>query len=257
MNSILPIIKTLLRIPNIRRFVFLGWLALCLPLGIGIGQETKSTVSTMPPEPDERSLVPIWDQSRQFSVYVRNAKEIRTSGVILQQRDFSCGAAALATVLNKFWDDKAATETNLLIAIATTLSRAELEERIKNGLTLTDLKRVCDRFGYTTVLGKLTVDKLAESKVPLIVGITVNDYDHFVVVRGADKQYVYLADPAVGRMRVPIEEFAQQWQKNAVLVVVKPKTQPPKNSPLTLTEEEKSVGQTNRYFLRNNLTGRP
>jgi predicted double-glycine peptidase len=221
--------------------------------GFAFGQETNSQLSN---EPDERSLVPIWDQTRQFSVFVRNAKEIRTAGTILQQRDFSCGAAALATVLNKFWGDKA-DETSLLIAIATTLTRAELEERIKNGLTLTDLKRVCDRFGYTTILGKLTIDKLAESKVPLIVGITVNDYDHFVVVRGADKQFVYLADPATGRMRVPIEEFAEQWQKNAVLVVVKPKTLPPKNSPLALTEEEKAVGESNRYFIRNNLTGRP
>ncbi|MFM8574273.1 MAG: C39 family peptidase [Pirellula sp.] len=221
--------------------------------GFAFGQETNSQLSN---EPDERSLVPIWDQTRQFSVFVRNAKEIRTAGTILQQRDFSCGAAALATVLNKFWGDKA-DETSLLIAIATTLTRAELEERIKNGLTLTDLKRVCDRFGYTTILGKLTIDKLAESKVPLIVGITVNDYDHFVVVRGADKQFVYLADPATGRMRVPIEEFAEQWQKNAVLVVVKPKTLPPKNSPLALTEEEKTVGESNRYFIRNNLTGRP
>jgi predicted double-glycine peptidase len=107
------------------------------------------------------------------------------------------------------------------------------------------------------VLGKLTVDKLADIKVPLIVGITVNDYDHFVVVRGADDKFVYLADPAVGRMRVPIEEFAQQWQKNAVLVVVKPKTQPPKNPPMALTDEEKSVGISNQYYLRNNLTGRP
>lgn len=230
-----------------------GWLVLCSPCSLCYGQNAQSLPNN---EPDERSLVPIWDQTRQFSVYVRNAKEIRTAGVILQQRDFSCGAAALATVLNKFWGEKT-DETALLIAIATTLSKAELEERIKNGLTLTDLKRVCDRFGYTTVLGKLTVDKLADIKVPLIVGITVNDYDHFVVVRGADAKFVYLADPAVGRMRVPIEEFAQQWQKNAVLVVVKPKTQPPKNPPMALTDEEKSVGISNQYYLRNNLTGRP
>jgi len=233
-------------------------LAVCffamLPSSLGLAQQNAAASNN---EPDERSRVPIWDQTRQFSVFVRNAKEIRTAGVVLQQRDFSCGAAALATVLNKFWGDKNADETTLLIAIATTLTRAELEERIKNGLTLTDLKRVCDRFGYTTVLGKLTVEKLAESKVPLIVGITVNDYDHFVVVRGADEQFVYLADPAVGRMRVPIDEFAQQWQKNAVLVVVKPKTQPPKDSPLALTEDEKAVGITNRYYIRNNLTGRP
>ena len=233
--------------------LIIGCVVSCVQISRCSGQDAPNSLSQ---ESDERSLVPIWDQTRQFSVFVRNAKEIRTAGVVLQQRDFSCGAAALATVLNKFWGDKT-DETTLLVAIATTLSKAELEERIKNGLTLTDLKRVCDRFGYTTILGTLTVEKLAESKVPLIVGITVNDYDHFVVVRGADSNYVYLADPAVGRMRVPIEEFAQQWQKNAVLVVVKPKTQPPKNPPMALTDEEKSIGVSNQYYIRNNLTGRP
>ncbi len=241
------------QLPSIAKILGLGFLILCSPWSMGLGQDTTALPNT---DPDERSLVPVWDQTRQFSVFVRNAKEIRTAGVILQQRDFSCGAAALATVLNKFWGENT-NETALLVAIATTLSRAELEERIKNGLTLTDLKRVCDRFGYTTVLGKLTVDKLADIKVPLIVGITVNDYDHFVVVRGADSKFVYLADPAVGRMRVPLEEFAQQWQKNAVLVVVKPKSQIPKNPPVAVTDEEKSVGITNQYYLRNNLTGRP
>ena len=241
------------QLPSIAKILGLGFLILCSPWSMGLGQDTTALPNT---DPDERSLVPVWDQTRQFSVFVRNAKEIRTAGVILQQRDFSCGAAALATVLNKFWGENT-NETALLVAIATTLSKAELEERIKNGLTLTDLKRVCDRFGYTTVLGKLTVDKLADIKVPLIVGITVNDYDHFVVVRGADSKFVYLADPAVGRMRVPLEEFAQQWQKNAVLVVVKPKSQIPKNPPVAVTDEEKSVGITNQYYLRNNLTGRP
>jgi predicted double-glycine peptidase len=241
------------QLPSIAKILGLGFLILCSPWSMGLGQDATALPNT---DPDERSLVPVWDQTRQFSVFVRNAKEIRTAGVVLQQRDFSCGAAALATVLNKFWGENT-NETALLVAIATTLSRAELEERIKNGLTLTDLKRVCDRFGYTTVLGKLTVDKLADIKVPLIVGITVNDYDHFVVVRGADSKFVYLADPAVGKMRVPLEEFAQQWQKNAVLVVVKPKAQIPKNPPVALTDEEKSVGITNQYYLRNNLTGRP
>ena len=221
----------------LKRFcvLIIGCVVSCVQSSRCSGQDATNSLSQ---EPDERSLVPIWDQTRQFSVFVRNAKEIRTAGVVLQQRDFSCGAAALATVLSKFWGDKT-DETTLLVAIATTLSKAELEERIKNGLTLTDLKRVCDRFGYTTVLGTLTVDKLA------------------VVVRGADSNYVYLADPAVGKMRVPIEEFAQQWQKNAVLVVVKPKTQPPKNPPMALTDEEKSIGVSNQYYIRNNLTGRP
>lgn len=203
----------------------------------------------------ERTRVPIRDDSRQFQVYVKNARQLRTEDVVLQQRDFSCGAAALATILNKYWGENVS-ETALLVGIARTLSPEELEDRINNGLSLTDLKRLLERFGYQAVLGRLTIDKLRDSKIPLLVGITVNDFDHFVVIRGADDDYVYIADPAVGKMRVPIADFEKQWQKNTVLVVIRPNTKPPTNSVLTVTEEEKRLSDINNQFLRNTITGR-
>lgn len=105
-------------------------------------------------------------------------------------------------------------------------------------------------------LRTLPLEELAESKIPLLVGITVNDYDHFVVVRGADERYVYLADPAVGRIRVPLPEFARQWQKNTILAIIKPNTRSPSHSALSVTDEDRRFGETNQAFLRNNLTGR-
>ncbi len=203
----------------------------------------------------EVSLAPVRDESRNFEVYIKNARQLRNENIVMQQRDFSCGAAAVATIVNYFWDDQA-TETGLLIALAMTLTEEELKDRVENGLTLTDLKRVCERFGYQAVLGTLTLDKLAESKIPLLVGITVNDYDHFVVIRGADDRYVYLADPAVGRQRVPLAEFAKQWQKNTVLAIIKPNTRPPSQSALSVTDEDRRFGESNDAFLRNSITGR-
>jgi uncharacterized protein len=203
----------------------------------------------------EESQAPVRDESRNFEVYIKNARQLRNENIVMQQRDFSCGAAAVATIVNHFWDDQA-TETGLLIALAMTLTEEELKDRVENGLTLTDLKRVCERFGYQAVLGRLTLDKLAESKIPLLVGITVNDYDHFVVIRGADDRYVYLADPAVGRQRVPLAEFAKQWQKNTVLAIIKPNTRPPSQSALSVTLEDRRFGESNDAFLRNSITGR-
>ena len=203
----------------------------------------------------ERTKVPVWDESRSFQIFIKNARQLRTEDVVLQQRDFSCGAAALATILNKFWGENV-TETGILFAIATTLTPDELQDRIENGLTLTDLKRLLERFGYQAVLGRLPVEKLRESKIPLLVGITVNDFDHFVVVRGADERFVYLADPAVGKIRVPIEEFEKQWQKNTVLVVIRPNKSPPTGSVLFVNEQEKRLTDVNHQFLRSNITGR-
>ena len=71
-------------------------------------------------------------------------------------------------------------------------------------------------------MGKLQFAKLAEAKVPLIVGLTIEEYDHFVVYRGTDNRWVYLADPIRGNIRVSIPVFLDQWQQNAVLAVHKP-----------------------------------
>lgn len=199
--------------------------------------------------------VPVRNETRRQHVYTKSWVELRRENVVMQQRDFSCGAAALATVIKYQWDGNV-TETQLLLETGKMLTVDELRDRIENGLSLTDLRRLAVRVGYLASIGRLTYEKLTESKVPLIVGIVVNGYDHFVVYRGSDCQYVYLADPARGNVRVPIPEFVKQWQKNLVLVVVK-KGVDTKDlvTPLTVTDAEKSLGELNRLYARDRITG--
>ena len=161
-------------------------------------------------------------------------------------------AAALATVMRYHWDDDV-TELNLLRETVQMLTVEELKERIENGLAMTDLRRLAVRVGYLSTIGRLEFDKLRESKIPLIMGIVINDFDHFVVYRGTDGQYVYLADPARGNVRTPIAEFLGQWQKNMVLVVVKPGEAPELWSPLLLQRDETLLGESNRLYLRDRV----
>lgn len=198
---------------------------------------------------------PYRDELVKSQAYMKNARQLRNENVVMQQRDFSCGAAALATVVNYYWGDNVS-ETALLLIIAKILSREELEDRVLNGLTLTDLKNVAQVGGYTAVLGKLTTEKLAESKLPLVVAITVNDYDHFVVFRGMDDEYVYLADPIYGKKKVLIEEFEEQWQQNAILAVIKPGEPPREDSPLLVKQVEKEGHLQRKQFIQFQLTGR-
>ena len=197
---------------------------------------------------------PVRNDARDFSVYPKNRKELSRENIVMQRRDFSCGAAALATVFKYYWRQPV-TEELFLTLIARRLTRAELEERIRNGLTLTDLKNAAQTVKYSAVIGRLTLEKLAESKLPLIVGITVNDYDHFVVVRGVVDDYVYLADPIYGKQRIPTDLFAERWQENAILAVIKPGAKPMKTSPLFVTPYEASLGQLNNLVIRNQITG--
>ena len=105
------------------------------------------------------------------------------------------------------------TEDQILIVITTILTPEEYKDRIKKGLAISDIRRACVEMGYVSTIGTLTLQSLAESKVPLIVGLSHNKYDHFVVYRGMDCDWVYVADPIRGNIRIPIIQFASEWQE--------------------------------------------
>lgn len=194
---------------------------------------------------------PARDEQRIARRYVKSWHERRRENVVMQSKDFSCGAAALATLLQHFWGDTI-TEERLLTELDKMLTQTEIADRITNGLTLTDLRRVAIRLKYQATIGKLEFSKLYESRVPVVVGVEVRDYKHFVVYRGTDGEYVYLADPARGNLRTPISQFVEQWQDNAVLVVAKPNVRVPTTSDLSVRNEERELGWLNSQLIRKN-----
>ncbi len=199
---------------------------------------------------------PVRDPSHTFQRRVWSWKELKQRNVVMQRRDFSCGAAALATVVKYYWDDDV-TEENFLKALDGLLTLEEVRDRVENGLALTDLKKAADKAGYDASIGRLSFTELAEAKVPLVVGITVKGYDHFVVFRGTDGCYAYLADPIRGNIREPVGIFQCQWQENAVLVVAKRGGKVRDWSPLSVRQSEVCVGWTNREVARNHAATRP
>jgi len=195
---------------------------------------------------------PVRDERHITQQHVKTWLERRRENIVMQSKDFSCGAAALATLLQHFWGD-AIGEERLLRELDAMLTPTEIADRITNGLTLTDLRRVAVRLKYQATIGKLEFAKLAESRVPVVVGVTVRDYKHFVVYRGTDREYVYLADPARGNLRTPIGDFLEQWQDKAVLVVAKPDVNVPTSSVLAVREAEREFGWLNRQLLRRSF----
>ncbi len=163
---------------------------------------------------------PYRDKESKFREYMRSWLDLKRDKIVMQERDYSCGAAALATLIRYHWEEPV-TETQIIKAVDKMLTPEEMQDRIKKGLSITDLRRVAVKLGYLSTIGKVKFEKLEESKIPVVVGIVVNGFDHFVVFRGTDDRFVYLSDPARGHVREPIAEFKKQWQKNAILIVVK------------------------------------
>ncbi len=143
---------------------------------------------------------------------VRSFLEMRRDKVVVQKWDLSCGAAALATILNYQHGDPVSEKE-----IASSLINREeylanpLLVRAQQGFSLLDLKRYVDDRGYEGVgYGRLTLENLIE-RAPIMVPVNFNGYNHFVVFRGVRGNRVLLADPAFGNRTMLIEKFEDGW----------------------------------------------
>ncbi len=209
------------------------------------------------PQTEAQERAPIRDPDHVFLEYIWSYKELRERQVVMQKQDYSCGAAALATVARYYWGDNVDEALFLGLLPKLKLTEAELKDRIENGLTLTDLRDLANKAGYEASMGKVQFKELTEARVPVVVGITVNGHDHFVVFRGSDGAYAYVADPLRGNIRTPIDKFIKQWQRNAILVFAKPNTKVKDVNPLAVRVSESVRGALNIQTVRRNYMVTP
>lgn len=179
-------------------------------------------------------------------------RELQRRNVVIQQFDYSCGPAAVATILRYYWEDNV-TEKQILETLVKILTPAEIKEDMKKGTSITDLRRASVAMGYLSSIGTMTFEQLTQSKIPVVVPVKVNKFDHFVVFRGMVDGRVYLADPVHGNVRPTVAEFCQQWNKNAVLAVIKKGQKPRDYSPLSIRLDEVMLGETTKQWLDKEL----
>lgn len=149
---------------------------------------------------------------------VRSLLELRHDGVIIQEWDSSCGAAALATVLTFGFKD-AVSERQVAQAM---LRRTDpLRVKVRGGFSLLDMKRFAESRGYQAEgFRSLSFEELLTLR-NAIVPIDVHDDPHFVVVRGMRDGRVQLADPAFGNRSMDVERFREAWKDGIAFVVTR------------------------------------
>ena len=150
---------------------------------------------------------------------VRSLLEIRRAGVVVQQWDTSCGAAAVATVLTYGHNDPVSEK-----AVAQGMLRRTdpLRVRVRGGFSLLDMKRYAESRGYRAEgFRNLSLSELLAMKHP-IVPIEDHGTPHFVVVRGSAAGELDIADPAFGNRRMPVQKFREVWKDGIGFVVTRP-----------------------------------
>ena len=150
-------------------------------------------------------------------------KELRDRHVIKQALDYSCGAAALATLLIYYYGDRTS-EEEILNMLKEQLTPEELTIKAERGFSLLDLKKVAEKRNYRAAGFKLTPEQLTRLVAPVIVFVEPQGYKHFAVLRGVKNGMVQLADPARGNLRMRIDQFAgrgNEWQEGIIFVLGK------------------------------------
>ncbi len=146
------------------------------------------------------------DQARVVKS-VTSIKEQKFEHIIRQQTDFSCGAAALATVLRYAYGLRV-TEDDMLDGL---FAVSDIDLVREQGFSLLNIKHYVERIGLRGRGYKVEPDTLEEIKIPTIVLLDLKGYKHFVVLKKTESGQVYLADPALGNKIMDKDEFIASW----------------------------------------------
>jgi predicted double-glycine peptidase len=151
---------------------------------------------------------------------VRSLLEMRREGVVLQQWDASCGAAALATVLRYTFDEPV---TEREAAQAMLRKTDPLRVKVRGGFSLLDMKRFAESRDYRAEGYRgLSMEELLGMRSPIVV-IEEFGRPHFVVVRGMRGGEIDIADPAFGNRRMAPQRFREAWRDGIGFVLERQK----------------------------------
>lgn len=119
----------------------------------------------------------------------------------------------------------------------------------KEGVSLLDLSTGAESIGLRTLAIKCTIDDVVNS-VPFPAIIFWKD-SHFVVVYHANKKYIWVSDPAKGRIKYTHEEFKKGWYqkgaKQGVLLAIEP-TAEFKDSKAEKEQRKNTFSSILKYF---------
>lgn len=201
-------------------------------------------------EKDTVNIVMSTPSGMQYEqVNVQPLSELKNKHVVRQQYDYSCGSAALTTIL-KYYLGEEIDEAQTVDAMLHYGEREKIIER--RGFSLLDMKRFVSNMGYKSGGFKGSVEDLYELEHPAVIPIEYRGFKHFVVLKKATRKRVFVADPAFGNYSMTIPQFEKIWPTN-ILFVIYPDSRF-KSRMLSLSEDELRFvddDEINRLAMKN------
>lgn len=158
-----------------------------------------------------------------------------------QKLDYSCGSAALSTLLTYHYRDPVK-EDIIYKAMWDTGDQAKIR---KEGFSLLDMKHFLASRGYASDGYYTSLDKLASVGIPAIVLLRDGGYNHFVVIKGIRDNRVAYGDPSLGARTMPLDQFEKMMANRIVFVINGRNEQAVFNDPKDWLVHEKAPLDTN------------
>ena len=177
------------------------------------------------------ALLTLWpsnSRADQFERPFANWQAQRFHNAFKQRTDFTCGAASLSIVSQHYYG-KAIPEPAFTAAIRKTYTDEEWKDKEKNGLSLLDMKRAAEKFGFSAEGLKLTLHDLRRVNGPVIIHLDKGFIRHFAVFKGIRGDRAYLVDPITGNSRVPLYQFLHEWTGYALAIWIEGQDLPRQN----------------------------
>lgn len=168
------------------------------------------------------SREPSFTRMHRESVVIKPAIEDQFRGIVRQAYDYSCGSAALTTLLNGYVGTKL-TEQQTMNGLLRFGEYQRIIER--RSFSLLDMKRFVTALGLESGGYRGEFSDLVNQGQPAIVPISYAGFKHFVVYKGYKDGRVYVADPALGNISFDEVRFKEIWENNTLFLIQVPEAQ--------------------------------
>ncbi|MBE95537.1 C39 family peptidase [Marinobacter sp.] len=148
-------------------------------------------------------------------VDINSYENRRFDSVIRQQYDFSCGSAAVASLLAFHYEDQV-TEHDVFVEM---LALADEQKVRKHGFSMLDMKHYLEARGYRADGFRMALSGLREKvRLPMIVLLNIEGFRHFVLIKGISEDEVLVGDPARGLKVYSYAQFSDYWNGTAFII---------------------------------------
>ena len=186
--------------------VYLAVLSLLILSGFSARAETGAAA--------DNEVTLVTPDTGDFQLRVVSYTEIPFRTVLHQQFDYSCGSAALATML-RYNYSRNTNESEVFKAMYAVGDQAQIQ---KLGFSLLDMKKYLASVGYQADGYRVSISEYERLNTPAIALIQVGSYKHFVVIKGAVGDNLLVGDPAKGLQVYNANDFTKIWNGIAFLI---------------------------------------